>query len=304
MAEASSKAIKATRCAVVSGANKGIGFEICRQLASHGITVVLTARDENKGLQALNQLKGSALSDHVIFHQLDVTDLGSIASLAEFIKSQFGKLDILVNNAGITGAIFHVEKIEAVRPFIQEANVNWDDLVTQTYEAAAEGLQTNYYGAKRLSEALLPLLRLSDSPRIVNVSSASGKLKYITNEWAKMVLIDAENLGEESLDQVLNEFLKNFKEGNLYVEGQPGVLAAYTISKAAMNAYTRILAKKYPGFRINSVCPGYVKTDMNCNTGILAVEEGAESVVRLALLPVDGPSGLFFVRNEVSSPEE
>ncbi|KAL0397870.1 UNVERIFIED_CONTAM: (+)-neomenthol dehydrogenase [Sesamum calycinum] len=187
---------------------------------------------------------------------------------------------------------------------IREANVNWDDLVTQTYEAAVEGLQTNYYGAKRLSEALLPLLRLSDSPRIVNVSSASGKLKYITNEWAKEVLIDAENLGEESLDQVLNEFLKNFQDGNLYVEGQPGVLAAYTISKAAMNAYTRILAKKYPGFRINSVCPGYVKTDINSNTGILAVEEGAESVVRLALLPVDGPSGLFFVRNEVSSLEE
>ncbi|KAK4411352.1 (+)-neomenthol dehydrogenase [Sesamum angolense] len=281
MAEASSKAIKATY-AVVSGANKGIGFEICRQLASHGITVVLTARYEKKGLQAINQLKGTALSDHVIFHQLDVTDLESIALLAKFIKSQFGKLDIL----------------------IREANVNWDELVTQTYEAAVEGLQTNYYGAKRLSEALLPLLRLSDSPRIVNVSSASGKLKYITNEWAKEVLIDAENLGEESLDQVLNEFLKNFQDGNLYVEGQPGVLAAYTISKAAMNAYTRILAKKYPGFRINSVCPGYVKTDINCNTGILAVEEGAESVVRLALLPVDGPSGLFFVRNEVSSLEE
>ncbi|KAL0425962.1 UNVERIFIED_CONTAM: NAD-dependent malic enzyme isoform, mitochondrial [Sesamum radiatum] len=165
---------------------------------------------------------------------------------------QFGKLDILVNNAGITGAIFHVEKIEAVRPFIREANVNWDYLVTQTYEAAVEGLQTNYYGLKRLSEALLPLLRLSDSPRIVNVSSASGKLK----------------------------------DGNLYVEGQPGVLAAYTISKAAMNAYTRILAKKYPGFRINSVCPGYVKTDINCNTGILAVEEGAESVVSLPCWPL------------------
>ncbi|KAL0397869.1 UNVERIFIED_CONTAM: NAD-dependent malic enzyme isoform, mitochondrial [Sesamum calycinum] len=76
---------------LVSGANKGIGFEICRQLASHGITVVLTARDENKGLQAINQLKGSALSDHVIFHQLDVTDLESIALLAKFIKSQFWK---------------------------------------------------------------------------------------------------------------------------------------------------------------------------------------------------------------------
>ncbi|KAL0379565.1 UNVERIFIED_CONTAM: (+)-neomenthol dehydrogenase [Sesamum angustifolium] len=284
MAEASSKAIKATsktpfivqfeiltcyitssRYAVVSGANKGIGFEICRQLASHGITVVLTARDENKGLQAINQLKGSALSDHVIFHQLDVTDLESIALLAKFIKSQFGKLDILVNNAGIGGVTVDSDGIRAIAGATSE---------------------------------------LSDSPRIVNVSSTLGKLKNLSNEWAKGVLNDAENLTEERIDQVLNEFLKDFKEGSQEAKGWPKYFGAYIVSKAALNAYTRILAKKYPSFRINSVCPGYVKTDINFNTGYLTVEEGAESLVRLALLPDDGPSGLYFIRKEVSSVNE
>lgn len=125
--------------------------------------------------------------------------------------------------------------------------------------------------------------------------------QYIPNEWAKEVLNDAENLTEERIDQVLNEFLKDFKEGSLEAKGWPGYLSAYILSKAAMNAYTRILAKKYPNFRINCVCPGYVKTDINFNTGYLTPEEGAESPVRLALLPDDGPSGEFFVRKEVSS---
>lgn len=81
---------------MVTGANKGIGFEICRQLASHGILVVLTARDEKRGLEALHKLKDSPLSELIVFHQLDVADDASIAAFANFIKTQFGKLDILV----------------------------------------------------------------------------------------------------------------------------------------------------------------------------------------------------------------
>lgn len=84
------------RYAVVTGANKGLGFEIVRQLASKGIVVVLTARDEKSGLEAVEKLKDSGLSDHVVFHQLDVSDPASIASFADFIKEKFGKLDILV----------------------------------------------------------------------------------------------------------------------------------------------------------------------------------------------------------------
>ena len=122
----------------------------------------------------------------------------------------------------------------------------------------------------------------------------------IPNDWAKKVLSDAKNLSEDKIDEVLREFMKDFKEDSLDSKGWPTLGSAYTVSKAALNAYTRVLSKKHPSFLINSVCPGYVKTDINFNTGILTVEEGAASVVRLALLPNDGPSGLFFVRSEVS----
>jgi (+)-neomenthol dehydrogenase len=289
------------RYAVVTGANKGIGFEICRQLLCEGITVVLTARDEKKGLEAVEKLKeGSAFPDSVIFHQLQVTDLASIASLAEFIKSRFGKLDILVNNAGIIGAIVDDEAKRAWGT----GEINWSEVMTQTYDLTAECIRTNYYGAKKTTEALLPLLHLSGSPRIVNVSSSMGKLKNIPNEWAKGVLAAAGNLTEERIDEVLDVFLKDIKEGSIEAKGWPLYFSAYIVSKAAINAYTRILAEKYPGFRINCVCPGYIKTDINYNTGLLSVEEGAEGPVELALLPDDGPSGLFFSNKEVSSSAE
>ncbi|KAG6725333.1 hypothetical protein I3842_02G028300 [Carya illinoinensis] len=222
------------RYAVVTGANKGIGFEIVRQLASKGIVVVLTARDEKKGLEAVEKLKDYGLSDHVVFHQLDISDPASIASLADFIKAKFGKLDILVNNAGISG-------------LKQEADLN------------------------------------------------------IPNKRAQGVLGDVENLTEEKLDEILKEFLKDFKEGSVEAKGWPTFASAYTISKAAVSAYTRILAKKYPSFCINCVCPGYVKTDLNSNAGNVPVEEGAARAVRLALLPDGSPSGMFFVQEEVSS---
>lgn len=296
MAEATKK------CAVVTGANKGIGFEICKQLASQGVTVVLGARDEKRGLEAVEKLKGFGLSDRVIFHRIDVTDSASIASLAEFIKAQFGKLDILVNNAGVTGNIIDGEALRAASNAINESGgaVDWGEIVKETYETATEGLQINYYGTKRTTAALLPLLQLSDSPRIVNVSSIMGLLKNIPNEWAKGVLGDAGNLTEQRIDEVVNEFLKDLKEGSLKAKGWPEHSGTYIVSKAALIAYTRLLAKQYPSFRINSVCPGYTKTDLNHHSGLQTVEEGAESPVRLALLADDGPSGLFFDRKEVS----
>ncbi|XP_021817006.1 (+)-neomenthol dehydrogenase-like [Prunus avium] len=293
---------KTKRYAVVTGANKGIGLETVRQLASNGFTVVLTARDEKRGLEAVEKLKESGLSGQVVFHQLDVAKPATVASLAEFIKTQFGKLDILVNNAGITGNQVDGDALKAVADTgaMERGEVDWSKLTTETYELAEECLQINYYGAKRTAEALIPLLQLSDSPRIVNVSSFFGKLKYIPSGWAKGVFTDAENLTEERLDEVLTELLKDFKEGSLESKGFPSSLSAYIVSKAALNAYTRILAKKYPTFRINSVCPGFVKTDINYNTGVLPVEEGTAKVVKLALVPNDGPSGSFFVQYEVS----
>ncbi|KAH7863062.1 hypothetical protein Vadar_012802 [Vaccinium darrowii] len=292
------------RFAVVTGANKGIGFEICRQLASNGIMVVLTARDEKRGTEALEILKGSGLSDLVVFHQLDVANTSSIASLADFVKTHFGRLDILVNNAGISGALINWDAFKATGAPAAAGSrdqINWNELMSQTYELAKECLETNYYGAKGMIEAFIPLLQLSDSPRIVNVSSGMGKLKNIPSERVKGVLNDAETLTEEKIDELLNEFLEDFKEKSLEAKGWPAFSSAYIVSKAAMNAYTRILAKKYPTFRINCVCPGYVKTDINNNTGIYCVEEGAEHPVRLALLPDDGPTGVFFVQKEVSS---
>ncbi|XP_027336747.1 (+)-neomenthol dehydrogenase-like isoform X2 [Abrus precatorius] len=288
----------AKRYAVVTGANKGIGFEVCKQLASNGIKAVLIARDEKRGLEAVDELKQLGLSDQVVFHQLDVTDPNSIASFANFIKTQIGKLDILVNNAGIVGGNVDVDGMEA--SMTTGDTREWTKFIIPTYESVAAGIKTNYYGAKDMCEALIPLLKLSNSPRIVNVSSTRGNLELIPNGWAKEVLSDVESLTEEKLDEVLNQFLKDFKESLLENKGWPTVSPAYKISKAVLNAYTRMLAKKYPTIFINAVCPGYVKTDLNYQHGLLTVVEGAESVVRLALLPDGGPSGLFFSRSEVA----
>ncbi|KAI4328756.1 hypothetical protein L6164_021088 [Bauhinia variegata] len=285
----------AAKYAVVTGANRGIGLETVKQLASNEITVVLTARDEKRGLAAIEKLKECGVSRNMIFHQLDVADPASIASLADFVKTQFGKLDILVNNAGVGGAFFDFDALRS------SDGGDPKKAATETYELAEECLQINYYGAKRTTEALLPLLQLSDSPRIVNISSSMAKLENISNERVKGIFGDAENLTEEKVDQVLKEFLKDFKEGSTESKGWPSFLAAYVVSKAALNCYTRILAKSYPTLCINAVCPGFVKTDINGNTGILPVEEGAASPVRLALLPHGAPSGLFYVRTEVSS---
>ena len=110
------------------------------------------------------------------------------------------------------------------------------------------------------------------------------------------MLSGAEKLTEERVDEILNEFQKDFKEAKSW-SIYP---SAYTISKAALNAYSRIMARKYLTFYINCVCPGYVKTDMNYNASLLTVEEGAESTVRLAMLPDGGPSSQFFLEKEVS----
>ena len=124
--------------------------------------------------------------------------------------------------------------------------------------------------------------------------------QHIPNEWAKEVLSDAEKLTEERIDDVLNEFLKDFEEDILETKGWPTSLSAYILSKAAVNAFTRMMARKHPNICINSVDPGFVKTDMNFNTGMLTIDEGAESVVRLAVVPNGSHSGLYFYLQEVS----
>ncbi|KAL3000966.1 hypothetical protein AAZX31_09G241100 [Glycine max] len=135
---------------------------------------------------------------------------------------------------------------------------------------AEKCLTTNYYGAKETTEASFPLLPTSNSPRIVNFSLRAGQLVNIANEWAKGVLDDVENLTEERI---------------------------------ALNSYTRFLAKKHPNMCINSVCPGFVKTDINRNTGIYSIDQGAANVVKFALLPDGSPSGLFYIGKNCQTSE-
>ncbi|XP_035549911.1 salutaridine reductase-like [Juglans regia] len=292
------------RIAVVTGANKGIGFEISKQLASNGIRVILTARDAKRGNEAVEKLKAAGYSD-VFFHQLDVTDPASVSSLASFISTQFGKLDILINNAGVFGAIIEPDHRKNLKLGLNEiAGENaksFRKVLKQTYELSTNCLQTNYYGIKLVCKALIPLLQLSNSPRIVNVSSILGQLQFISNENARKELGDVEELTEEKVDKVVEGYLEDVKENLVETKGWPTNYHAYSVSKAALNAYTRVLAKNYPNIAINSVHPGHVKTDMSLESGVFTVEEGAKGPVMLALMPEGGPSGLFFDRTEVST---
>ncbi|KAK1574908.1 hypothetical protein Q3G72_000953 [Acer saccharum] len=169
------------RIAVVTGANKGIGLEICRQLSSNGVMVILTARDDNRGREAVKTLYDSGFSD-VVFHRLDLMDPSSISSLANFIKTQFHKLDILVNNAGVSGMIVDAEDFISLNLKKNEIFGAKADMVKQvvkhTYETDELCLRTNYYGTKQVTQALIPLLLQSHSPRIVNLSSSLGQLKF------------------------------------------------------------------------------------------------------------------------------
>jgi NAD(P)-dependent dehydrogenase (short-subunit alcohol dehydrogenase family) len=216
--------------AVVSGANRGIGGETARQLAERGYEVIVTARDEQAARAMADEIGGTAL-------QLDVSDPGSIARAAAAIADDPGSLDVLVNNAGI-GSDFGVAGTEP------------------DFDAIQRALHTNFFGAYRLSIALLPLLRRSEHPRIVNVSSGMGAINEMGG-WS------------------------------------PG----YRVSKAALNAMTRILATELEGdgVKVNSACPGLVATDMGEQFGASKpVEDGAAGVVWLATLPDDGPTGGFF----------
>ncbi|GAA0174836.1 dehydrogenase [Lithospermum erythrorhizon] len=274
--------------AVVTGANRGIGFEIAHQLALHGLTVVLTSRATAVGEEAKKVLQEGGLN--VAFHQLDIDDIESIKSFADWIKETYGGLDILVNNAGVN------------------FNVGNDNSV----EFAEKVIKTNYYSTKNVTQALIPLMRPSASgSRIVNVSSRLGRLNGKRNKLGDIELREqlgnVDTLTEELIDKMVDSFVQQVKDGTWQSGGWPEVSTDYSLSKLAVNAYTRFLAKTLSDrpegskIYINCYCPGFVKTAMTGWAGHTSPEDGADTAVWLALIPDLSVSGKFFAeRREVN----
>jgi NAD(P)-dependent dehydrogenase (short-subunit alcohol dehydrogenase family) len=223
--------------ALVSGSNRGLGREIARQLAELGHHVIVTARDP----AAATDTAGALADDgrlSVQGEQLDVADPASVERLGNQVRSEPVRLDVLVNNAGVAG--------------------EWATSVAMApLDDAHRTMETNLFGAWRLTQSVLPLLRGSPRARIVNVSSGAGQLADMNG-------------------------------------GYP----AYRISKTALNALTRILANEERDILVNSMCPGWVRTDMGGAGAPRSVEDGADTAVWLATLPDDGPTGGFFRNRE------
>lgn len=220
-----------SRVVLVTGANRGIGHEVARQMAEKNWTVILTARNEAAGRKATDDLRGRGFD--VRFHRLDVTDSGAIRRLALDLTSEPGRLDVLVNNAGI----------------LMDEDRSSPGVTIETLRLTME---TNFFGPFQLSGALLPLLKRSDDARIINVSSGLGQLS----------------------------------DGG-------GGYPAYSISKAGLNMMTVQMAEDLGGrVIVNSVCPGWVRTEMGGPGATRSLEQGADSIVWLATAPKI-PNGKF-----------
>ena len=220
------------KVALITGANRGIGLEVARQLGRAGLHVILTARNEEKGRAAAASLEGEGLS--VDFCRLDLDDPPTMEQTRRWVEEGMGRLDVLINNAAVS-----LDRGEAT---------------TQVSENTLRStFDTNVIGTLQVIQALLPLFQ--SGGRIINVSSTQGQLSTM--------------------------------EG-----GQP----AYRMGKAALNAMTRILAAELQdeGITVNSVCPGWVRTEMGSPEAPLSVEEGADTLVWLAIHPEPMPTGKFF----------
>jgi NAD(P)-dependent dehydrogenase (short-subunit alcohol dehydrogenase family) len=218
---------------LITGANKGLGYEAARRLKALGHTVVLTARDPGRG-------QGAAEVLGVRFVRLDVSDDDSVAEAAENVKVHEGHIDVLINNAGIAGTRTAVPDITA--------------------QDALTVYNTNVVGIVRVTSTFLPLLRLSDNPVIVNVSSGMGS------------------------------FAMNHDPGQLQSRL---VMPLYQSSKAAVGMLTVICSRALPDMRVNAVAPGFTATDFNDGRGTQTVTEGTDAMVALATIGKDGPTGTF-----------
>jgi NAD(P)-dependent dehydrogenase (short-subunit alcohol dehydrogenase family) len=222
------------RVALVTGANRGIGLEVCRQLARHHLRVILTGRDAAKADAAARSLARSGLD--VTPKVLDITNADSIQAVKLSIEGEFGAIDVLVNNAAI----------------LLSENAAVLEIAMDDFRATIE---TNVLGAIAVSQAFVPGMIKRRHGRVVNVSSTAGQLA-----------------------------------------GMGTYAPAYSISKAALNAFTRQLAAATTGtgVLVNAACPGWVRTDMGGRNAPRSVSEGAETIVWLATLPPGGPTGGFF----------
>jgi NAD(P)-dependent dehydrogenase (short-subunit alcohol dehydrogenase family) len=209
------------KTALITGANKGIGREVARQLARKRFHVFVSARNRAAGRKAVDEI--AKKGGKVTFLEIDIADNASVTAAARELVKTADHLDVLVNNAGIV-----VDGDEAILKFS-------DDLLRKT-------LETNTLGALRVTRAFVPLLAKSKAPRVINVSSGSGQLTGGADGWAP----------------------------------------AYSISKTALNGVTSQLAAALPKFAVNSVCPGWVRTDMGGRNATRSVEEGADTIVWLA----------------------
>jgi NAD(P)-dependent dehydrogenase (short-subunit alcohol dehydrogenase family) len=233
-----------TKIALVTGANKGIGYEIATGLGALGYRVGVGARDQARLETAVEKLRAGGVDAFAV--PLDVTSDQSVTAAAELIERQAGRLDVLVNNAGISGL----------------TGEGWaQDPTTLDLDVVRSVVETNVYGVIRVTNALLPLLRLSPSPRIVNVSSSVGSLTL---------------------------------QADPDIEIGP-IMAAYSPSKSFLNAVTVQYARQFAGTNIliNVCSPGLVATDFTGFTG-RSPEQGAATPIRLATLPDGGPTGSFF----------
>ncbi|RKS09198.1 NADP-dependent 3-hydroxy acid dehydrogenase YdfG [Nocardiopsis sp. Huas11] len=233
---------------LVTGANKGIGREIAGGLAALGHTVVLGSRSAELGEKAAAELRATGADAEALV--LDVTDPASVAAAAAGIQARHGRLDTLVNNAGV--AVPPGSDLSSQRPGTVDLAV-----VRRIFD-------TNVFGVVTVTDALLPLLRRSPAPRIVNVSSAAGSLSLMADQEA-------------------------------WAHEQPPICVGYIPSKSALTALTLQYARQLrpDGILVNAVCPGFVATDLNGHTGHRTPVQGAAAAVRMATVPAEGPTGTF-----------
>lgn len=292
--------------AVVAGSSRGIGLETVRHLAKQGLTVVLTARNNTHGLAIAKSVIDEGYPN-VHFHQLDVQSDQSVLLLADWIKNKFGGIDILINNFGVIGAKidWNLWESRGISRLGLLANRSFIEGFSEDYNTAKACVDINYFGAKRMVKALLPLLKPSSTgSRIVNVSSLGGLLQHLGNETLRMQLNDVENLSEETIDGFIDMYLNDEKSGDIEGKGWPPRLKAYIVSKIALNAYTRLLARDLQKHDhkvyVNCLHPGsFVKTDMTGQGGDMSAAEAAAYAARVALLPPGGPSGQFFDKEKL-----